>query len=79
MLENKGFEHRDELIAFLKKHRAELAEEKEDRAANAGAKVLLEKIGGSIEANAEKKTKKEKAQSGKGGGEKRSKKARKEG
>ncbi|KAK5946450.1 Pumilio y domain member 6 [Knufia obscura] len=49
MLENEGFEHKDELVAQLRKHRAELAAPKEDKAAGAGTKVLLEKIGEDVE------------------------------
>lgn len=45
MLENEGFEHKDALVSYLKQHKPQLSEPKEDKAAGAGTKVLLEKIG----------------------------------
>lgn len=60
MLENEGFEHKDELMAYLGKHKAQLAVPKEDKAAGAGARVLLERIGADVEeGGATRKTHKE--------------------
>lgn len=52
MLENDAFEHKDELIAYLKKHKADLAAPKEDKAAGAGTKVLLKQISAGAHAGA---------------------------
>ncbi|KAK5073985.1 Pumilio y domain member 6 [Lithohypha guttulata] len=60
MLENEQFEHKEDLVKYLQTHAGDLQSPKEDGAANAGTKVLLERIGGSVEGggkDAEKESK----------------------
>jgi len=70
MLENATFEYKGELTAYLAKHKAELAVSTDDKAAGAGTKVLLEKIGedgqdGGVQPKADKKSKTDKTKKAK--------------
>jgi len=60
MLEKEEFTHKDELLTYLRKHQSELEVPKEDKAADAGTKVLLEKISSKATANNSNKNKADK-------------------
>jgi len=77
MMENEAFGHKNDLIAYLTMHEEHLSAPEEDKAANAGTKVLRKRIGvdaeeergGAVKPAKKNQKGKEKAMKGKAGDE----------